>query len=157
MSDGKTFMVEDAELLFKNFSGKEGQYNREGDRNFSVVLDEDVAEQLMRDGWNVKRTKPRESDEDGTTKPYIQISVNFGNRPPTIMMLTSAGRTRLSAENIEILDWADISQIDVIARGYDWTVNGLSGCKAYLKSLFVIIEEDALERKYANWEVEEVN
>jgi len=47
------------------------------------------------------------------------------------------------------LDWADIKTADLIARGYDWNVGGKSGTKAYLQSLFVTIEEDALERKYS--------
>ncbi len=46
----KTFMVEDARLIFRNFAGKEGQYNREGDRNFAVILPDDVAEQMEKDG-----------------------------------------------------------------------------------------------------------
>ena len=49
-----TFMVEDARLIFKNFKGKEGPYNKEGDMNFAVVLDEKTAEQMLKDGWNVR-------------------------------------------------------------------------------------------------------
>jgi hypothetical protein len=145
--DAKTFMVEDATIIFRNFTGKEGQYNREGDRNFAVILDEKVARKMLEDGWNVKYLQPREEEEIST--PYIQVSVNFNNRPPRIVMLTSTSRTNLSEGTVETLDWADIQTADLIARGYEWTVNGKSGVKAYLQSLFVTIEEDALERKYA--------
>ena len=48
--DAKTFMVEGARLVFRNFSGKEGQYNREGDRNFAVILDQETAERMAADG-----------------------------------------------------------------------------------------------------------
>lgn len=143
----KTFMVEDARIIFRNFSGKEGQYNREGDRNFAVVLDPDIAEQMLKDGWNVKYLSSREEGEDDT--PYIQVSVNFNNRPPRVVMITSTARTNLTEESVDVLDWAEIRTADLIARGYEWTVNGKSGVKAYLQSLFVTIEEDALERKYA--------
>ena len=145
--DVKTFMVEDARLVFRNFSGKEGQYNREGDRNFSVILDEKAATAMLKDGWNVKFLASREEEEADT--PYIQVAVNFNNRPPRVVMITSTARTHLNEESIAVLDWADIRTCDLIARAYDWTVNGKSGTKAYLQSMFITIEEDELERKYA--------
>lgn len=143
----KTFMVEDARIIFRNFSGKEGQYNREGDRNFAVVLDPDTAAAMLVDGWNVRQLDPREEGDDPT--PYVSVSVNFNNRPPRVVLLTSTTRTQLDEASVEILDWADIKNVDLIARGYEWSVNGKSGVKAYLQSLFVTIEEDALERKYS--------
>lgn len=143
----KTFMIEDARIIFRNFSGKEGQYNREGDRNFAVVIPDDVAEQMLEDGWNVRYLEPREEGDEPT--PYVSVSVNFNNRPPRVVLLTSTTRTQLDADSVEVLDWSDIKTADLIARGYDWNVNGKSGTKAYLQSLFVTIEEDALERKYA--------
>jgi hypothetical protein len=147
MDDVKTFMIEDAQVIFRNFSGKEGQYNREGDRNFCVILDDKTAKQMIKDGWNIKYLSARDEGEIDT--PYIQVAVNFSNRPPRVVMITSTARTHLGEDAVEILDWADIKTADLIARGYEWTVNGKSGVKAYLQSLFVTIEEDALERKYA--------
>lgn len=148
--NAKTFMVENAQIIFRNFEGKEGQYNREGDRNFSVILDTDVAEQMLADGWNVRYLKPREDDEEGAEPvPYISVSVNFKNRPPRIVLLTTNSRTQLDENSVGVLDWADIETADIFARGYDWVVNGKTGTKAYLQSLFVTIREDPLEAKYA--------
>jgi hypothetical protein len=146
-SETKTFMVEDATIMFRNFSGKEGQYNREGDRNFAVILPPDVATQMVADGWNVRQLDPREEGDEPT--PYVQVAVNFNNRPPRVVLLTSTTRTQLDEASVEVLDWSDIKTADLIARGYEWSVNGKSGVKAYLQSLFVTIEEDALERKYS--------
>lgn len=143
----KTFMIEDARIIFRNFAGKEGAYNREGDRNFAVILEDDVAAQMEQDGWNVRRLEPREEGDAPT--PYIQVAVSYKTRPPRIVLLTSTTRTQLAEDSVEILDWADIQVADLIARGYDWNVNGKTGTKAYLQSLFVTIEEDHLERKYA--------
>ena len=152
MSDGKEFTVEDARIIFRNFSGKEGQYNREGDRNFAVILDPAIADQMLADGWNVKTLQPREEGDEPT--PYVQVSVNFNNRPPKIVQITSSGRTHINEELVDTLDWAEIKTVDLIARGYEWSVNGKSGVKAYLKTMFVTIEEDALERKYADMSVD---
>lgn len=143
----KTFMVEDAPIIFRNFAGKEGQYNREGDRNFAVILPPDIAMQMLKDGWNVRYLEAREEGDEPT--PYIQVAVNFKNRPPRVILLTATTRTQLDEESVEILDWADIQTADLIARGYDWIVNDKTGTKAYLQSLFVTIEEDALEQKYS--------
>lgn len=147
MDEAKTFMIEDAQIIFRNFAGKEGQYNREGDRNFAVILDFKIAEKMLKDGWNVRYLSSREEGEADT--PYIQVSVNFNNRPPRVVMITSTSRANLGEDSIEVLDWAAIQTADLIARGYEWTVNGKSGVKAYLQSLFITIEEDALERKYS--------
>ena len=65
-------------------------------------------------------------------------------------MITSRGGTPLNEEDVEILDWADISNVDLIVRPYEWAVSGKTGVKAYLKSIFVTINEDELELKYAD-------
>ncbi len=147
MDEAKTFLVEDARLIFRNFEGKEGQYNRKGDRNFAVVLDANSAAEMLSDGWNVKYLTAREEGEPDT--PYISIAVNFKNRPPRVVMITSTSRTNVTEESVEVLDWAEIRSADLIARAYDWEVGGKTGTKAYLQSLFITIEEDFLERKYA--------
>jgi hypothetical protein len=149
MSDPKTFMVEDAQLLFRNFSGKESQYNRAGDRNFAVVLDPDSAARMLADGWNVKLLDAR--DEGDAPKAYIQVSVGYKTKPPRVVMISSTGRTVLDENEVDLLDWVEIENADLIARAYTWAVNGKTGIKAYLQSLYITIQEDALERKYSQF------
>jgi len=147
-SDEGTLLMEDARIVFRNFKGEEGKYNREGDRNFCVLLPQDLAIQLELDGWNVKALRARE--EGDPDQPYMQVSVSYKGRPPTVVMITSRGRTQLGEDEIELLDWADIKLVDLIVRPYHWVVRDASGIKAYLKSLYVTINEDALELKYAD-------
>jgi hypothetical protein len=143
--------MENARLLFKNFAGREGMYNREGDRNFCVELDEDLAQQMLADGWNVKRLKPREESKNPEGDAYIQVTVGFkGNRPPKMVLISSQGRNELGEEFCEMFDWIDVKKADLIIRPYEWNVNGKSGVKAYLKSLFITQEEDYLELKYSD-------
>lgn len=149
MPQDNTVIMEGVRIIFRNFSGKEGQYNREGDRNFAVLLDDTIANSMAEDGWNVKWLKPREEDEDESTQAYLQVSVNFKGRPPRIVLITSRGRTNLDEHQVEMLDWADIKNVDLIVRPYEWVVNNKSGIKAYLNSIYVTIEEDPLELKYA--------
>ena len=150
MPSDNTVVMEEVRIIFRNFSGKEGQYNREGDRNFAVLLDDTVANAMAEDGWNIKWLKPREDDEEDEQQAYMSVSVNFKGRPPRIVLITSRGRTNLDEDSVEMLDWADISNVDLIVRPYEWSVNGKTGIKAYLQSIYVTIEEDALELKYAD-------
>jgi hypothetical protein len=152
--DDGTLIMEDARIVFRNFAGAEGMYNREGDRNFCVLLDEDTAQMMLEDGWNIKRLKPREGNDIGTA--YIQVSVGFKGRPPRMVMITSKGRVELGEDECILLDWADILTVDLIIRPYHWNVNGRTGVKAYLKSIFVVINEDYLELKYADVPVAEL-
>lgn len=152
-NDGQ-LTIENAKIVFRNFAGKEGMYNAEGDRNFCVLLEEDLANKLTADGWNIKTLRARE--EDDVPQPYIQVSVKYrgrnGNavRPPNIVMVTSKGRTALTESECEILDWVDIANVDLIVRSFQWAVNGKTGIKAYLKSIYVTIQEDELALKYAD-------
>ena len=148
MAKPKQLTIEDAQIIFRNFEGKEGQYNRKGDRNFAVIIPSaDLADQMLADGWNIKFLEPR--DEGDLPVPYLQVTVNFQSRPPRIVMITSHSRTNLTEDTVETLDWADILTVDLIINPYEWNVNGKTGVKAYLKSLYVTIQEDELELKYA--------
>lgn len=147
MGDPKEFMIENAQLRFLNFSGKEGQFNREGDRNFVVLLDQQMADTLVADGWNVKLLAAREEGDE--PQPYLQVSVGYKNRPPHIVLITSRGRNAIGEEEVESLDWVEYKNVDLMIRPYVWEVQGKTGVKAYLKSMFVEINEDPLEQKYA--------
>lgn len=149
MSHGEgTLTIEGARLIFRNFAGKEGQYNREGDRSFCVLLDPDLAAQMRRDGWNVKTLKAREEGDE--EQAYLSVSVGYRYRPPRINLITSKGRTPLSQEEVEILDWIDTDNVDLIIRPYEWSVRGQSGIKAYLQTMYVQMHEDELDLKYAD-------
>ena len=141
--------IEGARLVFRNFAGKEGKYNREGDRNFCVLLESELANRLAAEGWNVKSLRGRE--EGDPEQPYLMVAVGYGKgRPPRVVMVTSKGKTTLSEDEVEVLDWVDIKTVDLIVRPYNWSVRDASGVKAYLRSIYIVIEEDALELKYAD-------
>ena len=139
-------VLEDRRILFRNFSGEEGRFNAKGQRNFNVLLEEHEALRMQEDGWNVKYLQPRE--EGDAPQPRLEVSVHFGKNPPRIILITSKGKTPLDESMVNILDWADIETVDMIVRPYEWDVNGRTGVKAYLKSIYVTIREDELELKY---------
>ena len=148
MDNVSRLTIENARIIFRNFKGREERFNREGNRNFCVIIDDPVtAQNLLNDGWNVKELRPR--DDGDEPKYYIQVTVSYKQRPPKVVMLTKNRKTQLDEETIEILDYADIKNVDLTINPYPWEVSGKAGVKAYLKTMYITIEEDAIEEKYA--------
>lgn len=153
MADDNTIVLEGVRIIFRNFRGEKGPYNKEGTRNFGVILP-DVAQamQLQSDEWNVKWLDPLDEDEGENQEkvPWLPVEAAYDKgRPPRIFMITSRGKTELSEATVQTLDGANITNVDMIVRPYTWNVNDRGGVKAYLQTLYVTIEEDELERKYA--------
>lgn len=146
--------VENARIIFRNFSGKPSKFNAEGKRNFCwIIEDSDVAADLKDIGWNVKYLNPRDPDDE--PQPYLQIAVAFDNFPPNIWLVTGKKKTRLDEESVSVLDHAEIENVDMIIRPYTWEVNGKGGIKAYVKNMYVTIVEDEFEKKYHGFDEDE--
>lgn len=148
--------IDNARLLpypFKNFSGRVSMYNQNGRRQFCVALDAETAQQMKKDGWNVKLPDPKDPEVDEYTRdPYIQIEARFDVLPPKIVMITSRGRTFVTEDMVELLDGMEFSNVDLIANASNWNVGEKSGIKAYLKTMYATVDEDELDEKYAEVE-----
>lgn len=146
---GNILQIEDARIVYRNFSGVAGKYNREGDRNFAVVIpDQEIADDLIKDGWNVKIRPPRE--EDDTPFIYLPVKIKFNDRGPGVYINTFDGRLeRLNEDTISSLDNIDIRSVSLDIRAYDWEVNGKTGRTAYLQGMEVTQNIDRFAAKYA--------
>ena len=141
--------IDDAKLIFKNFEGRGDKFNREGDRNFSILIeDPNTADALVRDGWNVK-IKPGRDEDEG---PFMRlpVKVKFTDYGPNVYLVTGDRRNELDEESISCLDNIDIESVDLDIRPYDWEVNGRTGRTAYLQSMQVVQRIDRFAAKYAS-------
>lgn len=152
-----TLCIEDAEILWRNFSGKEKTYNEEGDRNFCVFIDDDeMAQKLAADGWNVKIKKPYDETEE--PRYYIKVRVSFeSNTPPLIVLKKGKNTIELDESTIGRLDTADIIYIDLEINPYDYGSKrgGKPAISAYVKEMYVTIAESRFAAKYAAKEAPE--
>lgn len=149
MADNRPIIIENAEIRYRNFEGRQGMYNKEGDKNFVVLLDRDFAQQLANEGWVIKQLKPRDDEEE--PQPYLSVNVKYdGPFPPVIKMVNSRGTVELDDESVSVLDQVEIGNVDLTIRPYDWSFNNNSGRKAMVKRMYVTVIEDPLELKYNN-------
>lgn len=133
--------IDEARIVYRNFSGAASKFNREGDRNFAVVIpDQEIAEALTNEGWNVKIKPPR--DEDDSPFMYLPVKVKFNDRGPMVYLKSGDNTVVLDEESVSILDDIDITNVDLDIRPYDWEVNGKTGRSAYLQSIEVTQEVD---------------
>ena len=140
--------IDGARLVFKNFSGAEGKYNPAGNRNFSVFLPTDLANQMEKDGWNVRWLNSKDY-EDEEPQAIISVKLNFGNYPPNIVLVSDGKMSKLTEDNVNVLDFAELETADLILRGYRWEVSNKSGIKAYLKTGYFVMVVDELAKKYS--------
>lgn len=140
---------ENAQILWPNFSGRPDKYNPQGGKiTFGVKIPDDkVAQSMIDDGWNVKIRAPQE--EGDVAFHYMNVEAKYGKYPPAIYMVTRRnGPVLLDETTIGTLDGAEIKSADLEVRPYCYDDEHV---KAYVKSMYVVIEEDAFAAKYANW------
>lgn len=154
LNNGK-IQIDYPEITFRNFAGRETDFNEEGNRNFVLVIrDEEIANALADAGANINYKEPYREGDTGEWRLKVKVSYRFGG---PIAHLVSNGRIKsLTEENIHILDGIDIQEV----RGVDirlskWSRSGRSGYTAYLDKICVVQEVDRFLAEYASEEYPE--
>lgn len=140
--------IDNARIIFKNFEGRGDKFNREGDRNFSLLIeDPNTADALIEKGWNVKIKESRDEDEP----PFMRlpVKVKFTDYGPNVYLITNGRRNELDEESIACLDNIEIESVDLDIRPYDWEVNGRTGRTAYLQAMQVTQRVNRFDARYA--------
>lgn len=139
--------IDEAKIIYRNFAGRGDKFNREGDRNFAVLIETEAqAEKLTRAGWNVRVKPPRE--EGDTPFMYLPVKVKFTDRGPSAYLISGRAKRELGPDTIGCLDDIDILAVDLDIRPYNWEVNGKTGRTAYLQAIHVTQEIDRFAARY---------
>lgn len=156
------FTVRNARIIFRNFSGKGSDFNREGDRNFALVIDdEDFRRDLIADGWNVKTWLRNRGTDEEEPVYYIPVSVKYHIddgyeylSPKIYKVIAGGNPIELDHTTVGDLDYDEIKNVDLTISPSRWNVNGATGIKAYVKKMYVTISQDELDAIYNNRDYE---
>ena len=128
--------IDDARIIYRNFTGAGSKFNRDGDRNFAVFIDDqEIIDALLNEGWNVKIKPPREAGDEPFA--YLPVKVKFSGYGPVAYLKSGERVTKLDEDSIFCLDDIEIENVDLDLRPYDWDFNGKQGRTAYLQSIEV--------------------
>lgn len=151
---------DNARLIWRNFSGRADKFNRDGERNFTLVIpDQEIADALMANtneygaGWNVKIKPPREEGEAPLI--YLKVKVAFSDYGPKIRLRSGNNTVILDEETVGCLDHIDILNVDLDIRPYDGDGNYGPFRSAYLQGMHVTQEIDRFAARYADEECPE--
>jgi len=173
--------VEEAVMIYKNFTGKPTKVNPAGGkRTFSLVLNEDYAERLNDTGWNIKVKEVRDHQlEDGETTMtvsfndymsnykntfdhaliYTEVVVNENSEyPPKIYKVSEFNGEKSMAlvpsDQWYRLDSEELMNVDMVIHPY---VHGRSianpdAKKGYLKTMYTMaVPVNDFGGKYAEY------
>ena len=137
--------IDDARIVFRNFEGRASKYNRQGDRNFALVIDdEEIAEALKEEG--------------DIPFMYMLVKVKFNNYGPKVYLKTGDRKNRLNEDTVSCLDDVSILRVDLDVRPYDWEMSdGKSGRTAYLQAICVEQEVDRFAGDQVHLDVPTMN
>lgn len=148
------YTLKGKQICHKNLSGNPTPWNKAGgNRDFSVVLNEDEAAELASYGFNVKRFINKQTGEPGD--PYLKVKVNLrpdeNGKVPLYLVTEDNVVTQLKVNSVASIDHTIIRFVDMTINSYNYNAGGRTGITAYLDKMYVNIIEDELEKKYANF------
>ena len=162
LTSGQRITIRGGHLKYRNFRGLSNDYNKEGDRNTRIVIDEKLAQDLIAAGVDgVKINPPRE--EGDAPECLLRLLVRYyyeedgtpSSSNPNVWLVTKNGRKRLLEKQVGNVDTADIDHVDAVFRIASWKYGQKRGLHCKLVSLFCTLIEDPLEEEYKD--VPEIN
>ena len=146
--------VPGGDLWYRNMQGNPTDYTPAGTRSFSIAIDDELAEELLNEGWTCINHKPRNSKDPDSPLIYrFKIKMNFnGANPPSLYVASRDGKRRTPVDvnwlDDQNIDKRKIEWCDIEVNPYNRNVNGKDWCSAYLSEITIKLQEGAFDYKY---------
>lgn len=155
------YLVDNAQIIWTNFAGRENAMNREGKRNFNwVIPDPELAQQIAALGFNVRHRSVRDG-YDGDEFDHLKIDISYETDkgipieeinpewlPEVYLVDDNDCATLIEKEGLGELDGKTITFALFEFRPHDWAVGNKSGTAAKLKRLFLKVKRDPLAGRF---------
>lgn len=155
-TEKKLVCIDDTKFIYwTNFAGNPERDNFGSDvRKGNVIIPTiEQARELIDAGFNVRRTEPRDGEEEGFVPTYfVSVTANYNTTwPPKIFLVSGdAEPVLLDAESVGIIDTVRVKNVNVVLNPY-------YNSKTHRASLYVrtmYVEKDVESDPYAdryNW------
>ena len=147
--------IENTRFIFMtNFSGdpERDRYGSDARRANIIIPDEDMARDLLNEGFNVKTTKPRpgSDEEDFVPEYYVSIKVNYDSDwPPRIFLVAGdAEPVLLDEDTVSEIDRCYVRNVNVVLNPYHNKRTGNSSL--YVRTMYVEqdLDDDPFAHRY---------
>lgn len=142
--------LEDAKFFGRpNFSGVEDRF-KDSRRKFTVLIPNDVADQLREMGWNVKTNIPTQEElrefPDREPLSHLKVMVDDGS---IVQVRMGEDVETLTVGNFSVIDRSRIETMDMEIRAWEYDPEERPGnYSARLVALVANIRPNILEQKY---------
>ena len=161
VSMGETFgkkignlVLEDAKFFGRpNFSGELDRFNDDR-RKFTVLIPNEIADQLREMGWNVKTSIPTEEEvtEGRETLSHLKVMVDMSDDPgkgADVWVIQGEDREKLTTSTVAILDRSRLEAMDLELRAWEYNPDEHPGqYSARLVTLVATLRPNILDQKY---------
>lgn len=136
---------------WSHFDGRADTFNDEGDHNFTIILPEETAKELLKRGWTgVKENEPYE--EGDPPEWTLKVKISYRYEAPKIYLIKRGRKFRAEESDLRDIRRDSCSQIDVIITPSRWINGPRTGVTAYVKELYAEIKESRFADKYGDFE-----
>lgn len=143
------YVIDEAKLIFKNFSGTKSTFNTQGYRKFGAIIKPEVADELRDLGVTVKTLKPKSADDQPLDFVEINVKLDKEPAPKVIMRKADCPDRYLDEDDIGILDQADIDIAHIQMSIRTWSMpTGKSGKNLWLNNIICVLNENDFLSRY---------
>ena len=156
---GRTIAVDNTRFIFQtNFAGDPTKDRYADSRRKANLLipDPEQAKDLIKAGFKVRETRPREDDDPRDFKPdyFVSVLLKYRNKsgqmvkyPPKVYLVSGDNEpVLLDEESISMIDTIRVKNVNVILNPYEYDPAN-NGVSLYIRTMYV--EQDLDDDPYA--------